>query len=285
MLSSFRQAAFKASAKPSFLAPTQRLFSTTYENVIVEKMDGGVAQITLNRPKALNALCKALFDDLHAALKDLDKDPEVGAIVLTGSQKAFAAGADIKEMAEREYPDTYVNDMLTWWDDVCKIKKPIVGAVNGYSLGGGNELAMMCDILIASDTAKFGQPEVNLGVIPGMGGTQRLTRAIGKSRAMEMILTGDMMGAEEAAQRGLVSRVVASDHLVPEAHKIASKIASKSQPCIASAKECVNQAYEQSLAGGLLFERRAFQAGFATADQKEGMKAFIEKRKATWQHK
>jgi len=164
--------------------------------------------------------------------------------VLTGSQKAFAAGADIKEMSERQYPDTFVNDMLTWWDQISKIKKPIVGAVNGYSLGGGNELAMMCDILLASDTARFGQPEINLGVIPGMGGTQRLTHAIGKSRAMEMILTGDMMKADEAEKRGLVSRVVASDLLVAEALTVARKIASKSRPTVAMAKECVNQAYE-----------------------------------------
>lgn len=205
--------------------------------------------------------------------------------MLTGSQKAFAAGADIKEMSERQYPDTFVNDMLTWWDQITKIKKPIVGAVNGYSLGGGNELAMMCDILLASDTARFGQPEINLGVIPGMGGTQRLTHAIGKSRAMEMILTGDMMKADEAMQRGLVSRVVASDLLVAEALTVARKIASKSRPTVAMAKECVNQAYEQNLTNGLMFERRSFQAGFATADQKEGMKAFIEKRAANWEHK
>ena len=171
----------------------------TYENIIVEKKDGNVAQITLNRPKALNALCIALFNDLHKALKELDSDPSVGAIVLTGSQKAFAAGADIKEMKDRVFPDTYLTDMLSCWDQISKMKKPIVGAVKGYCLGGGNELAMMCDILVAGDNAKFGQPEVNLGVIPGMGGTQRLTHAIGKSRAMEMILTGDMMGAEEAA--------------------------------------------------------------------------------------
>lgn len=171
----------------------------TYENIIVEKKDGNVAQITLNRPKALNALCIALFNDLHKALKELDSDPSVGAIVLTGSQKAFAAGADIKEMKDRVFPDTYLTDMLSCWDQISKMKKPIVGAVNSYCVGGGNELAMMCDILVAGNNAKFGQSEVNLGVIPGMGGTQRLTHAIGKSRAMEMILTGDMMGAEEAA--------------------------------------------------------------------------------------
>lgn len=283
MLRSFVQKSFR----PSLY--TARLFSTDavpeYENIIVERKDGNVAQITLNRPKALNALCLGLFQDLHKALTELDKDPSVGAIVLTGSKKAFAAGADIKEMKDREYPDSYMTDMLAWWDQISKIKKPIVGAVNGYSLGGGNELAMMCDILLAGEDAKFGQPEVNLGVIPGMGGTQRLTHAIGKSRAMEMILTGDMMDAQEAAQRGLVSRVVSSDLLVDEALKVARKIASKSQPSIAQAKECVNIAYEQSLSNGLLFERRVFQAGFATKDQKEGMAAFVEKRKPNWEHK
>lgn len=225
---SIRSLALKACSKPFALAPSQRYFSATYENILVEKKEGGVAQITLNRPKALNALCLALFNDLHTALKELDNDPEVGAIVLTGSQKAFAAGADIKEMEPRTFPDTYMTDMLTWWDQITKIKKPIVGAVNGYALGGGCELAMMCDILLAGDSAKFGQPEVNLGVIPGMGGTQRLTHAIGKSRAMEMILTGDMMSAEEACSRGLVSRVVQSDLLVAEALTVARKIASKS---------------------------------------------------------
>ena len=225
---SIRSLALKACSKPFVLAPSQRYFSATYENILVEKKEGGVAQITLNRPKALNALCLALFNDLHTALKELDNDPEVGAIVLTGSQKAFAAGADIKEMEPRTFPDTYMTDMLTWWDQITKIKKPIVGAVNGYALGGGCELAMMCDILLAGDSAKFGQPEVNLGVIPGMGGTQRLTHAIGKSRAMEMILTGDMMSAEEACSRGLVSRVVQSDLLVAEALTVARKIASKS---------------------------------------------------------
>ena len=177
---------------------------------------------------------------------------------MTGSKKAFAAGADIKEMKDRTYPDTYITDMLSWWDQIAKIKKPIIGAVNGYSLGGGNELAMMCDILLAGEDAKFGQPEVNLGVIPGMGGTQRLTHAIGKSRAMELILTGDMMDAKEAAQRGLVSRVVSADLLESEALLVARKIASKSQPCIAQAKECVNIAFEQNLTYVLLFERRVF---------------------------
>ena len=259
-------------------------FSTTYENVIVDKQDNGVALVTLNRPKALNALCHALFEDLHGAMTTLDKDPEVKAIVLTGSLKAFAAGADIKEMKDRTFPDTYMTDMLTWWDQLSALKTPLIGAVNGFALGGGSELAMICDILIAGDTAKFGQPEVNLGTIPGMGGTQRMTRAIGKSRAMELCLTGDMMGAEEAAMRGLVSRVVPADELVAEAIAIGVKIAKKSTPTIAMAKECVNQAEEQSLSQGLRFERVMFQATFATNDQTEGMNAFAEKRKPTWTH-
>lgn len=176
--------------------------------MLFEKKEGGVGFIQLNRPKALNALCKDLFTELNQIVKEFDKDPEIGCIVITGSEKAFAAGADIKEMKDQVYPDTYTSNMLEWWEDLTKVRKPIVGAVNGYALGGGCELAMMCDILIAGDGAKFGQPEVSIGTIPGMGGTQRLTRAIGKSRAMEMVLTGEFMGAEEAAQRGLVSRVV-----------------------------------------------------------------------------
>jgi len=201
---------------------------------------------------------------------------------MTGSEKAFAAGADIKEMRDREYPDTFITEMLTKWDEVPKTKKPIVGAINGYALGGGCELAMMCDILLAGDSAKFGQPEINLGTIPGMGGSQRLTRAIGKSRAMEMCLTGDFMDAEEAASRGLVSRVIPKEHLVEEAVKVAKKIASKSKPAAAMAKEVVNQAYELNLASGLLYERRIFHSTFAMKDQKEGMTAFSEKRKPTW---
>jgi len=234
------------------------VFEQEFENVIVEKKDGGVAQVTLNRPKALNALCYALFADLNSAVKQLDKDPEVHAIVLTGSEKAFAAGADIKEMKDREFPDTYLTDMLTWWDELSKLKKPLIGAVNGYALGGGSELAMICDILVAGENAKFGQPEVNLGTIPGMGGTQRLARAIGKSRAMELCLTGDFMDAQEACNRGLVSKVAPTDMAVDEALKIGRKIASKSQPTIAMTKECVNQAFETSLAQGVLYERRVF---------------------------
>ena len=189
-----------------------RMFSTkTYENLIVEKKEENITLIQLNRPKALNALCDALFHELVDAVKDADSDSKVSAIVLTGSEKAFAAGADIKEMKDKKYPETYVTDMLGWWDQFTRTRKPIIGAVNGYALGGGCELALMCDILIAGENAKFGQPEINLGTIPGMGGTQRLTRVIGKSRAMELTLTGDFMDAEEAAMRGLVSRVVKTD--------------------------------------------------------------------------
>ena len=237
----------------------------TYDNILVERKEG-VALVTLNRPKALNALNYAMFQDLNAALKTLDADGDIKAIVLTGSERAFAAGADIKEMQPRQYPDTYMTDMLTWWDEITKLRTPLIGAVNGFALGGGSELAMMCDILIAGEKAKFGQPEVNLGVIPGMGGTQRMVRAIGKSRAMELCLTGDMMGAEEAAQRGLVSRVVPVAELIDEAIAIGNKIATKSSPSIAMAKECCNMAEELGLSQGLLYERRMFQALFGTND-------------------
>jgi enoyl-CoA hydratase/carnithine racemase len=218
-----------------------------YENIIVEHKEGNICFIQLNRPKALNALCDALFTELSDAISEADKCPETRCIVLTGSEKAFAAGADIKEMKDKEFPGTYTTNMLGWWHNITKANKPIVGAVNGYALGGGSELAMMCDILIAGENCKFGQPEINLGTIPGMGGTQRLTRAIGKSRAMELCLTGDFMDAEEAAQRGLVSRVVKTDQTVEEAMKVARKIASKSMPAVVMGKECVNQAYELSL--------------------------------------
>lgn len=227
----------------------------------------------------------ALFADLIDALKKADADNDVHAIVLTGSEKAFAAGADIKEMQPKTFDETYCTDMLGWWGQMPRIRKPIIGAVNGFALGGGSELAMMCDILVAGENAKFGQPEINLGVIPGMGGTQRLTRAIGKSRAMELCLTGDFMGAEEACTRGLVSKVVPTDQTVNEALTIGRKIATKSRISTLMAKECVNQAFETSLDQGLLYEKRMFQALFATADQKEGMAAFSEKRKANWTHK
>lgn len=215
-------------------------------------------------------------------MTELDKDPEVGAIVLTGSEKAFAAGADIKEMQDKTFPATFTTDMLGWWDSILKIKKPIVGAVNGYALGGGCELAMICDILIAGTTAKFGQPEITLGTIPGMGGSQRLTRAIGKSRAMEMVLTGEFMDATEAAQRGLVSRVVEANQSVNEALRVARKIASHSKPIVIMAKEAVNEAYETGLSDGLRFEKRVFHSTFGTHDRKEGMSAFVEKRKPAW---
>lgn len=268
-----------------------RFFSTeatpaapTYQNIIAEKREGGVGYVQLNRPKALNALCDGLYTELIDALQKFDKDPEVGCIVLTGSEKAFAAGADIKEMKDKEFPQTYLIDMLSWWENVTKTRKPIIGAVNGYALGGGCELAMMCDILLAGKNAKFGQPEINLGTIPGMGGSQRLTRAIGKSRAMEMVLTGDMMDAEEASSRGLVSRVYPTESLVEEALKMARKISALSHPVVIMAKDVVNQAFETGLQDGLKYERRVFHATFATQDRKEGMTAFAEKRKANWTH-
>ena len=238
-----------------------------YENIIVEKKENDqVVFIQLNRPKALNALCDALFTELADAVKEANNDPNVSCMVLTGSEKAFAAGADIKEMKDKTFDQTYTTNMLGWWEEVAKGRKPIIGAVNGFALGGGSELAMMCDILIAGDNAKFGQPEINLGTLPGMGGTQRLTRVIGKSRAMELCLTGDFMDAEEAAARGLVSRVVAKSETVNEAMKVARKIATKSRPTVMMVKECVNEAYETSLEQGLKFERRIFHSSFATKD-------------------
>ena len=255
----------------------------SYENIICEKKEGGVGYVQLNRTKALNALCKPLYDELIDALKQLDEDKDVGCIVLTGSEKAFAAGADIKEMKDRTYPNTAVTSMLEWWEDIQKIKKPIIAAVNGYALGGGCELAMMCDIMLCGENAKFGQPEISIGTIPGMGGTQRLTRAIGKSRAMEMVLTGEFMDAQEAAQRGLCSRVYKQEELVPEAIKVGQKIASMSKPITIMAKMGVNACQDVSgLQDGLKFERSLFHATFATNDRKEGMTAFTEKRKPTW---
>lgn len=240
---------------------------------------GKVGLIRLNRPKALNALCDGLINELNAQLNAYDRDPEIGAIVLTGSDRAFAAGADIKEMSSRTYPDTYKTDMLAQWHDLTKIKKPVIAAVNGYALGGGCELAMMCDIIIAGDKAVFGQPEVTIGTIPGCGGTQRLTRAIGKSKAMELILTGNQLSAQDAEKAGLVTRVVPASELVDSALQTAEKIASFSKPIIAMAKEAVNAAYETTLEQGVRFERRLFHSTFGTHDQKEGMTAFAEKRK------
>ncbi|GMH77982.1 hypothetical protein TL16_g07610, partial [Triparma laevis f. inornata] len=245
----------------------------------------GVALLTLNRPKALNALCDDLLDDLIHASSHFDKSEECGCIVITGSEKAFAAGADIKEMATREFHEVYSKNMFKQWGDIANIETPTIAAVNGFALGGGCELAMMCDIMVAGDKAKFGQPEINLGVIPGCGGTQRLIRAVGKSKAMEMCLTGNMIDAARAERDGLVARVYPSDDLIDEAIKMASEIASKSQIACKAAKETVNASYEMSMEEGLRLERRIFHSLFATKDQKEGMKAFVEKREAKWEHK
>ncbi|KAF9017532.1 ClpP/crotonase [Hymenopellis radicata] len=254
--------------------------STSYENIIAARPVPGVALITLNRPKALNALSSPLFLELNDAMKEADSDNSVGAIVLTGSEKAFAAGADIKEMKDKECAsDVYKNNFLENWSLMSKLRKPVIAAVSGFALGGGCELALMCDIILASKTAKFGQPEINLGVIPGGGGSQRLARAVGKSRAMEMVLTGRNVSAEEAAQWGMISRVVEGD-VVQEALDMAKLIASKGQISVQAGKEVVNAAYELTLAEGLRFERRTFHGLFATKDQKEGMAAFAEKRKA-----
>ena len=221
--------------------------------------------------------------ELGSALDDFEADADIGAIVITGSEKAFAAGADIKEMQDKTFQDAYLEDFITsGWERVATCRKPVIAAVSGYALGGGCELAMMCDFILAADTAKFGQPEITLGIIPGIGGTQRLTRLVGKSKAMEMILTGRMMDAEEAERAGLVSRIVAADDLVEEALKVASDIAGLSRPSVLMAKECVNRALETTLAEGVLHERRLFHATFATDDQKEGMAAFVAKRQANF---
>ena len=250
----------------------------TYENVLVET-HGAVGLIRLNRPKALNALSSPLMKDLADAVEAFESDAGIRAIVLTGSEKAFAAGADIKEMVTRDHIDTYVpNYIVGSWQRTAKARKPVIAAVAGYCLGGGCELAMMCDFIIAADTAKFGQPEITLGVIPGSGGTQRLTRLIGKAKAMDMVLTGRQMDAAEAERAGLVSRVVPADKVMEEALAAATKIASMSLPVLMMAKECVGRAYESSLAESLLFEGRTFQSIFSLEDKKEGMTAFIEKR-------
>ncbi len=257
----------------------------TYENILIETR-GNVGLITLNRPKALNALSAGLVCDLGAALDAYDADPAIRCIVLTGSEKAFAAGADIKEMADFDYMDVFLQDFITvGWERVTKCRKPVIAAVAGYALGGGCELAMMCDFIIAADTAKFGQPEINLGTIPGAGGTQRLTRSVGKSKAMEMVLTGRQIDAAEAERAGLVSRVVPAADLVDEAVKTAQKIADLSMPVVMVAKEVVNRAFETTLAEGIHYERRAFHATFAIEDRKEGMNAFAEKRKAVFKHR
>jgi enoyl-CoA hydratase len=257
----------------------------SFENIIVEKREA-VGLITLNRPQALNALCNALIAELGQALDDMEADDAIGCVVLTGSEKAFAAGADIKEMQSQSYMDAYLADFITTgWERVTTCRKPIIAAVAGYALGGGCEMAMMCDVILAADTAKFGQPEITIGTIPGAGGTQRLTRAAGKSKAMDMILTGRMMDAEEAERAGLVSRIVPAGELVEEAMKTAAKIASMSRPSIIMAKEAVNRAFESTLSEGVRFERRLFHSTFATEDQKEGMAAFAEKRKPAFKNR
>lgn len=256
---------------------------TTYESIILERR-GRVGWITLNRPEALNALNATLVREIVQAGKELDRDPGIGAIVITGSEKAFAAGADIKEMADKRYADMYLSDPFESWGEFGRLRTPVVAAVAGYALGGGCELAMMCDIILAADTAKFGQPEINLGVIPGIGGTQRLPRAIGKYKAAELVLTGRMMGAEEAERAGLVSRIVPAAELLDEAAKVAETIASKSLPVVYAAKDALQAAQESTLAEGLRFEKQAFVATFALNDQTEGMAAFRDKRQPTFTH-
>ncbi|GAA5884518.1 hypothetical protein JCM3774_000856 [Rhodotorula dairenensis] len=256
-----------------------------YTSILVSQPADGVSQITLNRPKALNALNSTLFHELNAALRSFSTDDGVRCVVLTGSEKAFAAGADIKEMKDKQFAEVYKGDFLAHWTELSQFRKPIVAAVSGYALGGGCELAMMCDIILASPTAVFGQPEINLGVIPGAGGTQRLTHAIGKSRAMELVLTGGNFSAQQASEWGLVSRVVEEgSSVVDEAVKVAGKIAGKGMLAVQAGKEGVNAAYEMSLANGLHFERRLFHQLFATNDQKGGMNAFANKQKAKWTH-
>ena len=256
-----------------------------YENILVETR-GRVGVITLNRPQALNALCAALIDELAEALDTLEADDGIGCILLTGSEKAFAAGADIKEMMDSTYMDVYGADFITkGWERLSQTRKPVIAAVAGYALGGGCEIAMMCDMIIAADTAKFGQPEITLGTIPGSGGTQRLTRFVGKSKAMDLCLTGRMMEAEEAERCGLVARLVPADKLMEEAMGAAEKIAGLSRPVVMMAKEAVNRSFETTMSEGIKFERRVFHATFATEDQKEGMRAFAEKRKPVWKNR
>src|SRR4029077_18085563 len=256
----------------------------TYQNIIVETK-GRVGVIRLNRPQALNALNKALIDELTKAIETFDADDKVGCLLITGSDKAFAAGADIKEMADKPFVEAYLGDFVSNWNAAAKARKPIVAAGAGFALGGGCELAMQCDVVIAADTAKFGQPEIKLGVIPGIGGTQRLTHAVGKAKAMDLILTGRMMDAAEAEKSGLVARVVPAASLMEEAMKIADTIANRSLQSVLAGKEAVNRAFESGLSEGMAFERRIFHSLFATEDQKEGMKAFVEKRAPKWKNK
>ncbi|KAG9402667.1 putative enoyl-CoA hydratase, mitochondrial [Aphanomyces cochlioides] len=269
---------FRLAALRTPLSTVSRAFSTKTLEFIKTDVQGKVGIITLNRPKALNALCDGLMIEVSEAARAFDKDANISAIILTGSEKAFAAGADIKEMATREFIEVYNSTMFASWGDITKIQKPVIAAVNGFALGGGCELAMMCDMIIAGDKAKFGQPEIKLGTIPGVGGTQRLIRAIGKSKAMHLVLTGDMIDAHQAERDGLVAKVVPADKLLEETLAIANKIASYSQPITRMAKEAVNASFEMSLQESLKYEGRLFYSSFATHDQKEGMAAFVEKR-------
>ncbi len=255
-----------------------------YDNILVETR-GRVGLITLNRPKSLNALNDATMHEVVAAAREMDRDEGIGCIVLTGSDRAFAAGADIKEMSAQSAVDMYNSNWFAGWDDFTRVRTPIIAAVAGHALGGGCELAMMCDFIIAADTARFGQPEINLGVIPGMGGSQRLTRAIGKAKAMEMCLTGRVMKAEEAEQSGLVARIVSVEKLLDDALQTAEAIASNSKIAGTMVKEVINAAYETTLSQGVLFERRVFHSVFSSADQKEGMSAFVEKRTPDFTHR
>jgi enoyl-CoA hydratase len=256
----------------------------SYQNILVETC-GKVGLIRLNRPQALNALNRALMQDLTHALDVFEADPDIGCMVITGSDKAFAAGADIKEMADKTFADAFLGDFAAAWDRAATVRKPVIAAVAGFALGGGCELAMQCDLIVAADNAKFGQPEIKLGVIPGIGGTQRFTRAVGKAKAMDLILTGRMMDAQEAERGGLVARIVPLASLVDETVKIAETIASMSLPSVLAAKEAVNRSFETTLAEGVRFERRVFHSLFATADQKEGMEAFIAKRPPKFKNK
>jgi len=255
-----------------------------YETIEIER-HGRVALLRLNRPRALNALNAKLIGEIADALTHFEADAEIGCVVLTGSAEAFAAGADIKELRDKTVAEAYLDDFLARWDGVARARKPVIAAVAGYALGGGCELAMMCDFILAADTAKFGQPEIKLGVIPGSGGTQRLVRSIGKSKAMELVLTGRLMGAEEAERCGLVARIAPADKLLEEALKSAQTIAALSLPAVLMAKEAVERAYETPLSEGVRFERRMFYSLFATHDQKEGMTAFIEKRSPKFEHR
>src|SRR5882672_10632352 len=277
--------ALRAASPPRSKPVRRNLVPMAYENILVETR-GRVGLATLNRPKALNALNDALMNELGDALAKFDADEGIGAMVVTGSDKAFAAGADIGAMKDWGYMDVYKGEYITRnWGRIESIRKPLIAAVAGYALGGGCELAMMCDIIIAADTAKFGQPEIKLGIIPGAGGTQRLPRAVGKAKAMDLVLTGRMMDAAEAERAGLVSRVVAAEKLLDEALAVAAQIGELSLPSVMMAKEAVNRAYEAPLGEGVLFERRLFHALFATEDQKEGMAAFVEKRKPKFKHR